>query len=511
MLTRALISVHDKSGIVELAQALHKAGVEIVSTGSTAKTIVAAGIPVTSVSDVTEFPESLDGRVKTLHPKIHAGILANQDLEKHRSELEELGIAPFQLVVVNLYPFTETVRSGASVKECIEQIDIGGAALIRAAAKNHESVNVVVSPSRYNELINSLPQGFSLESRQELAVEAFRLTADYDIAVASWMGNVLTSTPEGFPTWMAASWNRRAMLRYGENPHQPAALYESTWGGMGVAGAEKIHGKEMSFNNYLDADAAWRAAWDHQEPTVAIIKHTNPCGIASGSDIEVAYLKALECDPLSAYGGVIASNSQISEAMAKQCIKTFVEVIIAPSYEESALSILKTKTDIRILRCEPRVNGGFDGRAILGGELLQIADAYQSEGDDVKSWRCVSGQPVDQRTLEDLKFAWRTLRSVKSNAIVLARDLATIGIGMGQVNRVDSAKLAIARAGENLAGSVGASDGFFPFADGLKVLIDAGVSALVQPGGSIRDEEVIAMAAQFGITMYFTGARHFTH
>ncbi len=358
-LRRALVSVYDKTGLTELATALHEAGVEIVSTGSTAATIARAGVPVTPVEELTGFPECLDGRVKTLHPRVHAGILADTRRPEHVAQLVELGIAAFDLVVVNLYPFTQTVASGASQDECVEQIDIGGPSMVRAAAKNHPSVSVVVDPARYDDVVAATHAGgFTLAERRALAAAAFVQTATYDVHVASWIGNVLA--PEGsaqgqepptpFPTWIGATWNRRAVLRYGENPHQPAALYTSGFGPDGLAQAEQLHGKEMSYNNYVDADAAWRAAHDHQGPAVAIIKHANPCGIAVGADIAEAHARAHACDPLSAFGGVIAANQVVTAAMAEQVAPVFTEVVVAPGFEPGALEILTAKKNIRLLQ-----------------------------------------------------------------------------------------------------------------------------------------------------------------
>ena len=512
---RALISVSDKSGLLELAQALHAAGVEMVSTGSTAATIAAAGMPVTQVADVTGFPECLDGRVKTLHPFIHGGLLADVRLESHRSQLEQFGISPFQLAVINLYPFTETVMSGATVDECIEQIDIGGPAMVRASAKNHANMAIVVSPSRYEEVIAAVASGgFTLEQRQRLAAEAYQHTASYDVHVASWISNVVTSTDDGsgFPNWVGVTYNRENVLRYGENPHQRAAVYTVGFGSTEIAGAEQLHGKEMSYNNYVDADAARRAAFDFSEPAVAIIKHTNPCGIAVGADIAEAHRKAHATDPVSAFGGVIAANRTVTADMARQVAEIFTEVIVAPSFEPEAVEILSQKPSIRVLVVPaPASTAGIEMRDISGGLLMQVQDKLQAEGDQPENWKLVTGVTADAETLADLTFAWTACRSVKSNAILLATDGAAVGIGMGQVSRVDSAQLAVGRAGERAAGSVAASDAFFPFADGLKTLLDAGVRAVVAPGGSVRDEEVIAAAQAAGITMYFTGTRHFFH
>ena len=517
---RALLSVYDKTGLLELARGLHEAGVALVSTGSTAAVIAAAGVPVTPVEELTGFPECLDGRVKTLHPRVHAGILADRRLPEHVAQLAELGIEPFDLLVSNLYPFTETVGSGATPDECVEQIDIGGPSMVRAAAKNHPSVAVVVDPAGYGALLDAVTAGgFTLEQRRRLAAEAFVHTATYDIAVASWMGSVLAPTDDGtgFPAWIGASWDRRSVLRYGENPHQRAALYLS--GNVGLAHAEQLHGKEMSYNNYVDTDAAWRAAHDHTRPCVAIIKHANPCGIAVGADVAAAHRAALACDPVSAFGGVVATNGTVTLAMAEQIAEVFTEVVAAPDYEPAALEVLSRKKNIRLLRVHaPGVQTapGVEIRPISGGLLMQSRDrvdaVVEGGGDTASAWRLVSGEPADAATLADLEFAWRAVRAVKSNAILLASGGASVGVGMGQVNRVDSCRLAVERAGAGRArGSVAASDAFFPFADGPQILIDAGVRAIVQPGGSIRDDEVITAAKAAGVTMYLTGTRHFAH
>ncbi|QRY63118.1 bifunctional phosphoribosylaminoimidazolecarboxamide formyltransferase/IMP cyclohydrolase [Gordonia sp. PDNC005] len=510
---RALVSVYDKTGLTELATALHAAGVEIVSTGSTAKTIAGAGVPVTEVSELTGFPECLEGRVKTLHPRVHAGVLADTRKDDHLRQLDELGIAPFELVVVNLYPFTETVASGATPDECVEQIDIGGPSMVRAAAKNHPSVGVVVDPSDYTKVTEAAAAGgFTLAERKALAAKAFRHTADYDVAVASWMSSVVAPDPESdFPVWAGATWERADVLRYGENPHQAAALYTSTNGPAGLAQAEQLHGKAMSFNNFTDGDAAWRAAYDHADPAVAIIKHANPCGIAVGADIAEAHRRAHACDPVSAYGGVIAANREVSVEMAEQVADIFTEVIIAPSYAEGAVEVLSRKKNVRILVAEAPSEKAAEIRPVSGGILLQQRDVIDAEGDDPANWTLAAGDAADEKTLADLVFAWRACRAVKSNAILLAADGASVGVGMGQVNRVDSAHLAVNRAGDRAKGSVGASDAFFPFPDGLQVLLDAGVRAVVQPGGSIRDNEVIEAAKAAGVTMYLTGSRHFAH
>ena len=511
-LKRALVSVYDKTGLEELARDLHAAGIAIVSTGSTAKTIESAGVPVTPVEELTGFPECLDGRVKTLHPRVHAGILADLRLDDHVQQLAELEIEPFDLVIVNLYPFRETVLSGATPDECVEQIDIGGPSMVRAAAKNHPSVAVVVSPSAYDGVRAAIAAGgFTFDQRKQLAAQAFAHTAAYDVAVASWFSSAYAPSEDGWPEFTGATWDKSAVLRYGENPHQPAALYRH-WRG-GLAAAEQLHGKEMSYNNYVDTDAARRAAYDFGLPAVAIIKHANPCGIAVGADVAEAHARAHACDPVSAYGGVIAVNRPVSVAMAEQVAEVFTEVIVAPDYEDGALEVLQAKKNIRILRVPADEHADpIEFRGISGGVLVQRVDHVDAPGDDPSTWTLVAGEPADERTLADLDFAWTAVRAVKSNAILLAKDGASVGVGMGQVNRVDSCKLAVERAGaERATGSVAASDAFFPFPDGPEILIAGGVRAIVQPGGSIRDDAVIEAAQAAGVTMYVTGTRHFFH
>ena len=504
---RALVSVYDKDRLLELGAALSKAGIEIISTGSTAKTLQGSGIAVTEVSQYTGFPEIMGGRVKTLHPKIHSGILADQDNPDHLQAIADLDIAPFDLVVINLYPFAQTIASGAEYAECIEQIDIGGPSMLRGAAKNHGSVAVISKVAQYDALLAAISAGgTTLEERRNFALEVFRTTAEYDLTIASWLG---TQISMDIPDWFGLIWKRESSLRYGENPHQSAAIYRG--GPPGIVNAVQSHGKEMSFNNYTDADAAWRAALDHADPCVAIIKHANPCGIATGKDIASAYLAAHSCDPVSAFGGVIAANRKVTVAMVEPLSQIFSEVIIAPEYEPAALEILMKKPSIRILTCPNTKLSPLEIRPVSGGVLLQNTDKIDAPGDDCANWKQVTGEKVSQEVLADLQFAWRAVRAVKSNAILLAKNGAAVGIGMGQVNRVDSARLSIDRAGERSKGSVAASDAFFPFADGLQILIDGGVTAVVQPGGSVRDEEVIAAANSAGIAMFFTGTRHFSH
>jgi len=504
---RALISVYDKAGLVELGTALHSAGVEILSTGSTAKTLASAGIPVIAVEDYTGFPEMMGGRVKTLHPRIHGGILADQNNQEHLAAISSHDIAPFDLIVVNLYPFSQTITTTDDFAECIEQIDIGGPSMLRGAAKNHGSVAVISDPSQYGRLFTALELGgFTLEERIELAMETFRTTAEYDMTIATWLGTRIDRADD----WRAKVWQRISGLRYGENPHQSASVYSET-GSAGIAQAKQLHGKEMSFNNYTDADAAVRAAFDHNDPCVAIIKHANPCGIATASDITTAHQKAHACDPVSAFGGVVAANREVSTEMAKNLSEIFTEVVIAPSFTDEAIAILSKKPSIRLLTIDGYVTSREELRPISGGLLIQGSDLIDADGDNPKNWKQVSGDAVTADVMNDLAFAWRAIRAVKSNAILLAHDQASVGVGMGQVNRVDSARLAVSRAGERAKGSVAASDAFFPFADGLQILIDAGVQAVVSPGGSVRDEEVIAAAIAAGIAMFFTGTRHFSH
>jgi phosphoribosylaminoimidazolecarboxamide formyltransferase/IMP cyclohydrolase len=505
---RALISVSDKTGLVDLGRALTDAGISLVSTGSTAKTLADAGLLVTEVSEVTGFPESLDGRVKTLHPSIHGGILADRTLPSHVSQLETLGIDPIDLVVVNLYPFVKTVAAGAGFDDTIEQIDIGGPAMVRAAAKNHKNVLVVVDPNDYGEVIDMVRAGGSTDdTRRRFATKAFGHTASYDTHVASWLASA--DEEVWAPGQVGIVGELAQVLRYGENAHQRSALYTRPTAHPGLAQAEVRQGKPMSHNNYLDADAALRAAFDHDNPCVAIIKHQNPCGIATGATLSEAYQQALASDPVSAFGGVVATNRPITADVARLMAPVFTEVIIAPAIDPDAESIFAEKKNLRtVVLPEGFAPDRLEYRMISGGVLRQDVDNQFAPG---ASWQLVSGEPADQDTLRSLEFAWRAVRAVKSNAILLARDTATVGIGMGQVNRVDSCHLAVGRAGDRAVGSVAASDAFFPFADGLEVLLDAGVRAVVQPGGSVRDDEVIALAQARGATLYFTGERHFFH
>ena len=570
---RALVSVYDKTGLVPLAQALADAGVEIVSTGSTSATIAAAGLAVTPVEEVTGFPECLEGRVKTLHPAVHAGILADRRKPDHLDQLGTLGVAPIDLVVVNLYPFSDTVASGAPFDACVEQIDIGGPTMVRAAAKNHPAVAVVTSPDHYDDVTAAVREGgFTLAARRRLAAEAFAHTAAYDAAVSTWLagqveadGAVNTADaadvtdsgePAAPPAYVGVGYERLTSLRYGENPHQRAAVYRTAGASGGVAGARQLHGKAMSYNNYTDTDAAVRAAYDHgQAVTVAVVKHANPCGIAvsAAGDVAEAHRKAHACDPVSAYGGVIATNATVTAEMARQIKPIFTEVVAAPAFDDEAVEILSTKKNLRLLVVEAPQREGYEIKQVSGGAVIQERDVLSADGDDPATWTLAAGPVADGALLAELAFAWRSVRAVRSNAVLLAHDGATVGVGMGQVNRVDSCKLAVERANtlgarstgdaavngtqkekgavggadasevlgdssgdaaaapERARGAVAASDAFFPFADGLQVLIDAGVRAVVQPGGSIRDQEVIDAAQAAGVTMYLTGTRHFAH
>jgi len=543
-IARALVSVYDKTGLVPFARALAARGVEILSTGGSARALAEAGLAVTDVAAATGFPEMLDGRVKTLHPRVHAGILADRRMADHRLQLIAAGIAPFELVVVNLYPFAAAAeRPGITFDELVEEIDIGGPSMVRAAAKNHGSVAVVTAPSRYADVLAALPAGgFTLDQRRQLAAEAFARTAAYDIAVASWFASAYapdeTAREAGWPAVAGALWQRADVLRYGENPHQRAALYVRPGHRDGIAAAELLHGKAMSYNNYVDADAARRAAYDFAGPCVAIIKHSNPCGIAIGADLADAHAKAHACDPVSAFGGVIAANGPVTAALARQVKDVFTEVVIAPGFDAEALDILSASKNVRLLRWPggttppdppalpsggthppgPPLGGAprppvppWELRQVTGGMLLQSADRVDQPGDDPANWQLKAGQPVSPEMLADLAFAWKACRSVKSNAILLASGGASVGVGMGQVNRVDSARLAVARAGDRAVGSVAASDAYFPFPDGFEILAQAGVAAVVEPGGSVRDHLVIAAAGAAGIPLYFTGVRHFYH
>jgi len=504
---RALISVADKRGLVELARGLDELGIELVSTGSTANTIREAGIGVVSVSDVTGHPEILGGRVKTLHPKIHGGILADRRDPAHVRQLEELGIEPFDLVVVNLYPFRETVAAGATPDEIVEQIDIGGPAMVRAAAKNFESVGVVASPDRYDAILKELRDGgeLSRETRRVLAAEAFRHTASYDAAIASWFAQ---GEPGELPAALLLAFEKIDDLRYGENPHQRAALYRAPDGPGPLHGAEVLQGKEMSFNNWLDAESAVTLAAALEGTAAVIVKHNNPCGAAIGDTLADAYRKAFASDEVSAFGGVVAVNRELDAEAARAIADVFTEVVIAPSYSDEAGEILGAKRNLRLLTARVASLTTPDVRVVPGGALVQAHDAVTERQDDMKVVSSRSPSPDEWR---DLLFAWTVAARVKSNAIVFAKDLATVGVGAGQMSRVDSVELASRKAGERARGAVMASDAFFPFRDGVDAGAAAGITAVIHPGGSVRDDEVLQAAEEHGMAMVITGRRHFRH
>ena len=536
---RAIISVSDKTGIVELARTLQTLDIEILSTGGTAAHLREAGVVIRDVSDITQFPEMMDGRVKTLHPRVHGGLLALRENPDHLAAMEQHGIQPIDMVVVNLYPFEQTIRrEGVTREEAIEQIDIGGPAMIRSAAKNHESVTVVVAAEDYRRLIDQLTMygGTSLELRRNLALRAFEMTATYDLLISTYLqtstkrpqaaaagginmyaGGSFTQTdfvtasiesgesPPQFAKWTLS---KQGDLRYGENPHQRAALYDTGAVG-GVAHAELLSGKEMSYNNYVDADAAWQLVCDFDETTCAIIKHTNPAGVGQGTTLEDAYRKALATDPVSAFGGIVSFNKSVDEAAAKAVIEIFTEVIIAPSFSASALEILKAKKNLRVLRAgEPKISGQLEYRQISGGMLVQTRDVHRLKESDL---RVVTKRQPTAEEVEGLLFAWVVCKHTKSNAIVYARAGQTVGVGAGQMSRVDSVKLGAMRAQLPVKGSVLSSDAFFPFRDGIDEAAKHGITAVIQPGGSVKDAEVIAAADEHGLAMVFTSVRHFKH
>jgi phosphoribosylaminoimidazolecarboxamide formyltransferase/IMP cyclohydrolase len=512
MTKRALISVSDKTGVVEFSRGLAELGVEIVSTGGTSKALQEAGVPVTYISDVTGFPEILDGRVKTLHPNVHGGILALRTPE-HLGQLSEHNIAPIDLVVVNLYPFRETIaKPGVTLAEAIENIDIGGPTMVRSAAKNYQNVLVVVNPKRYGEVLEALRRGeVSQELRMSLAREAFAHTASYDAAITAYLTG-LSEGEELFPPALELSLERAQVLRYGENPHQQAAFYKDpAVTGPCIGHATQLWGKELSYNNILDTNSAFELLREFTEPAAVIVKHNNPCGCALGANLTEAYLKALEGDPVSAYGGIIALNRTVDAATAQEMAKLFVEVIIAPGYQAEALEILKKKANLRLLATGAltgQTNDRFDMRRVNGGLLVQEFDREVFKEQDLK---VVTRRKPTQEELDELIFAMTVTKHVKSNAIVLTRDRQLVGVGAGQMNRVGSARIAINQAGEKAKGAVLGSDAFFPFNDTVLEAAAAGVTAIIQPGGSIRDEESIKACDEAGIAMVFTGMRHFKH
>lgn len=516
---RALLSVTDKRGIVELGRGLAALGWEIVSTGGTAAELARAGVPVVPVSDVTGFPEILDGRVKTLHPAVHGGILARRHLEEDRRQLDSLGIRPVDLVAVNLYAFREAVaRPGVTLEEALEQVDIGGPALIRAAAKNHRHVIVLVDPDRYDLVLEELRARGDLpgDLRLELAVDAFRHTAFYDAVVAEHLGRAAGSGWRSFPERLVLAWERAASLRYGENPHQAAALYRDPLGAEeGVAAARQLQGKELSFNNLADAQAAWTLARAFDEPAAVAVKHGNPCGAAVAASVAEAFRRARAADPVSIFGGVVALNGLVDEEAAAELAEGFLEVVAAPSFAPEALAVLAGRRNLRLLALPaaeehaPRgPREGMDLRRLPGGLLVQEADRLD---DDPSTWRCVTRREPDAGQMKDLLFAWRVVSRVRSNAIVVAAGGRTLGIGAGQTSRIAAARQALEQAGAAARGACLASDGFFPFPDVVEEAARCGVAAIVQPGGSVRDAESVAAADGHGLVMLLTGRRHFLH
>ncbi len=544
MTSRALLSVSDKTGLISFAQKLHDARIELVASGGTARQIADAGLPVTPTEDLTGFPDLLGGRVKTLHPAIHGGILARRT-EEHLAELDRHGLAPIDLVVVNLYPFQRTVAladrarhgapetgrsdlparrsqrleqpAGVSLAEAVEQIDIGGVALLRAAAKNFESVAVVCEPADYDGVAMAISDGsLHIETRRALALKAFRHTAAYDAAIASYLaqqqpdGSSWSEVEAGLPAQIDLQLERVQRMRYGENPHQQGALYQFANEGGKLPAFEQIHGKEMSYNNWLDLDGSWQAAQDFDAPTVAIIKHSNPCGLASADSLAEAYDNALATDPVSAFGSIISVNRPLDIATAERMSEIFVEIIAAPSYDDDALALLQCKKNLRLLRATGALGRPLSIRSVYGGALVQELDSSRDDLDPA-NWRIVSKIQPPAAQMADLAFAWGVCRHVKSNAIVYVKDRATVGVGAGQMSRVDAVMLAGHKAGHKAQGAVLASDAFFPFPDGIEAAAEHGIVAVVQPGGSIRDQEVVAAADRLGLAMVFTGIRHFRH
>ncbi len=507
---KALLSVYDKSGVVDFARELQSTGLDLISTGGTHRTLSDAGLPVQQVSELTGSPEILDGRVKTLHPIVHGGILARRDNPDHMSELSGRGMDTIDLVAVNLYPFAATIaRPGVTLDDALENIDIGGPTMIRAAAKNFPFVAVVVDPADYPWVAERMAgDGLTFEERQRLAHKAFQHVAFYDTIVAGYLRK--DDPTDLFPQEITLAYRRIQGLRYGENPHQQAAFYGESLP-LGIAGARQLHGRELSYNNILDADAAWRAVSDFDDQAVAIIKHTNPCGLAAHQDQTVAYKRAFDGDPVSAFGGIVAFNRPVTTAAAEAMRQIFYEIVLAPDFEQGALDILNKKRDLRILALGDvgaQGGSGWEARQVLGGALMQNRDAL---AEDVKDWKAVTKRSPTEEEFLDLAFAWKAVKHIKSNAIVLTSGQALLGMGAGQPNRVTSVHLALRAAGEASRGSVLASDAFFPFADGVETAAEGGVTAVVQPGGSIRDGEVIEAADKAGIAMLFTGVRHFRH
>ncbi|TYP58511.1 bifunctional phosphoribosylaminoimidazolecarboxamide formyltransferase/IMP cyclohydrolase [Thermosediminibacter litoriperuensis] len=518
MIRRALISVSDKTGVVDFARGLFEMGVEIITTGGTAKTLEENGVGVTKILEVTGFPEILDGRVKTLHPKIHGGILALRNNNIHLKEIEELGIQPIDLVAVNLYPFKQTIeRPGVTFEEAVENIDIGGPAMLRSAAKNHEHVIVVCDPGDYPVVLDQLKQKGDVGGsfRRQLAIKAFEHTAHYDAVISEYLRGTIEGQEKGstgsvFPKNLTLAFEKLRDLRYGENPHQMAAFYRDMRDPTGIAGAKKLAGKELSFNNINDAGAALALVLEFGEPCAVAVKHTNPCGVACGADLHEAYLKAYAADPVSIFGGIVALNRPVDAATAEEISKIFLEIVIAPGFNPDALEILKARKNLRLLEVDMtgRQNRGWDLKRVSGGLLVQEPDVKDF---DEKNLKVVTKRPPTEAEMRDLMFAWKVVKHVKSNAIVLAKDRVTVGIGMGQVNRIWPTRQSIAQAGERARGAVLASDAFFPFPDVVEAAAAAGITAIIQPGGSVRDEESIRAGDERGIAMLFTGVRHFKH
>jgi len=507
-ITRALISVSNKAGVVELAKGLQKLGIEIISTGGTAKVLKENGIKVKDISEVTGFPEMLDGRVKTLHPKVHGGILAVRSNKEHVRQIKEYEIEPIDLVVVNLYPFEETIRKSDRLEDAIENIDVGGPAMVRSAAKNYRDVAIVVDPKDYDAVLKELKENdksLSEKTREKLAAKAFSHTARYDSIISGHLREKFGVREP--PETLTVSYKKIQELRYGENPHQKAALYQGEKA-CGIAGAKQLHGKQLSFNNIVDLDAALGLVREFDEPTAVIVKHGNPCGVASDKNIVNAYKKAHACDPMSAYGGIIALNRRVDVATAKEITSTFIEALIAPGYDPEALEVLKLKKDLRAVELSGDSIDILQLKQVSGGMLVQDNDALLLRPEEMK---VVTKKKPTKEEMEDLLFAWKVVKHAKSNAIVVVKEKQAIGVGAGQMSRVDSVEIAVKKAGDKAKGAVLASDAFFPFSDGVKKAAEAGITAVIQPGGSIRDAEVIEAANQHDIAMVFTGVRHFKH
>lgn len=507
MSVRALFSVYDKTGLVDFARRLHAAGVQLIASGGTARQLADADLPVTQVEELTGFPEILGGRVKTLHPAVHGGILARRT-DEHLAELGRHGLAPIDLVIVNLYPFQQTIaKPGVTEADAIEQIDIGGVALLRAAAKNFESVTVVSDPADYASVAEAVAAGsLGVEERRRLALKAFRHTAEYDTAISAWLTEQVEDSA-ALPTRLGVQLEQVQVMRYGENPHQKGGYY--SYAGDAPAFAQ-LHGKEMSYNNWLDLDGSWLAAQDFPEPTVAIIKHSNPCGLASAATLADAYDKAFASDPVSAFGSIISVNRTLDLATAQRLGDLFVEIVAAPAYDADALALLMRKKNLRILRATGAPGRQLSLRSVYGGVLVQELDQSQDDLNPA-NWQIVSAAKPSAQQLADLAFAWRVCRHVKSNAIVYVQNQATVGVGAGQMSRVDSVMLAGHKAGERAKGAVMSSDAFFPFPDGIEAAANYGIAALVQPGGSIRDDQIVEAVDRLGLVMALTGTRHFRH